>query len=109
MSRPRTPEHFPRMKVRGGRRRLQAKVEQAWRGPAEAAASFGRAVIRITANFHAFAEAMDRLAEQARQLRIATLASFWLARRRARDEWLSRRMLPATPSPWAAPIEQETP
>lgn len=109
MSRPRTPEHFPRMKVRGGRRRLHAQIDQSWRGTAETAARFGRAVIRITADFHAFAEAMDRLAEQARQLRIAVLASFWLARRRARDQWLSRRMLPATPSPWAAPIRKDTP
>lgn len=104
MSRPRTPENFPRMKVRGGRRRLSAQIGQAWSGMAEAAFKAGRAFVRISAQVGPFVEAMERVRWQ---LRIATLVSSWLARRRARDQWLSRRMLPATPSPWAAPIGKE--
>jgi hypothetical protein len=82
MSRPRIPEHFPRMKVRGGRRRLNAQITQAWTGMAEAASKVGRAFVRISAQVGPFAEVMEQVR---RQLRIATLAGNWLARRRARD------------------------
>ncbi|MDR6574324.1 hypothetical protein J2X60_002983 [Curtobacterium sp. 320] len=103
MSRPRTPEHFPRMKVRGGRRRLNAQIGQAWSGMAETAFKAGRAFVHISAQVGPFVEAMERVR---RQLRIGTLVGYWLARRRARDQWLSRHMLPATPSPWAAPTQK---
>ncbi|UWD83624.1 hypothetical protein NY057_05105 [Curtobacterium flaccumfaciens] len=106
MSRPRTLEHFPRMKVRGGRRRLHSQIGSIWTDVSEAASKAGRVFVRISAQVGPFVEAMERVR---RQLRIATLAGFWLARRQARDQWLSRRMLPATPSPWAAPIRKDAP
>ena len=98
MSHPRTPEHFPRMKVRGGRRRRDARIRQAWRGASHA-------FVRIEADFRAFADAMRGVGRALAAVR----TTFWLARRRARDQWLSRHMLTDTPSPWAAPIGQETP
>ena len=104
MSRPRTREHFPRMKVRGGRRRLRAHVRQAWRDVAVSASKVGTAFVRIVVDTTAFTEAMVRVS---RHVRVAAQVGFWLARRRARDQWLSRRMLTATPSPWAAPIREE--
>lgn len=104
MSRPRTREHFPGMKVRGGRRRLHSQIGSIWIDVTEAASKAGRAFVRVSAQVGPFVEAMERVR---RHLRITTLANFWLARRQARDQWLSRRMLPATPSPWAAPIRSE--
>lgn len=107
MSRPRTPEHFPRMKVRGGRRRRDAEITRAWR-------AFER--VDLTTIVRAFnslaaavAETFATIKRALAEIRTATLVGFWLARRRARDQWLARRMLPATPSPWAAPIREATP
>lgn len=104
MSRPRTREHFPRMKVRGGRRRLHARIEQTLRGLHQPIAKLSQAFVRIEVDVRAFADAMDRIACH---INTAVLAANWLARRRARDQWLSRRMLTATPSPWAAPLREE--
>ncbi|QKS17295.1 hypothetical protein HUN59_14725 [Curtobacterium sp. Csp2] len=101
MSRPRTPDQFPRMKVRGGRRRHDASFREAWRGVGTAAAGLGAAFVEMRVRAGEFVFTMQAV-------RAALRASFWLARRRARDQWISRRMLPATPSPWAAPIWKDT-
>lgn len=107
MSRPRTLEHFPRMKVRGGRRRRDAEITRAWRvfervDISSLARGFNHLVAAVAETFATIKRALA-------EIRTAALVGFWLARRRARDQWLARRMLPATPSPWAAPIREVTP
>jgi hypothetical protein len=106
MSRPRSREHFPRMKVRGGRRRLNAQIAKAWRGTNDSIATASQHFVRISVDARAFVEAMDRMARHV--VHYAFVVVPWLERRQRADEWVSSHMLTATPSPWAAPTRTET-
>jgi len=79
------------MKVRGGRRRLHARVEQAWRGVREPIENLRQVLVRIEIDVRAFAEAMNRMA---RQIRV----SIWLTQKRAHDQWVARHAIPAAPA-----------
>jgi hypothetical protein len=62
--------------------------------------SRGPVSVRLVGDVAAFRVGMLRA-------RLMALVSFWLARRRARDQWVSSHMLTASPSPWAAPTRTE--
>ena len=108
MGRPRTREHFPRMKDRAaGRRFRRRSVETAW--------------VEILPNLRRFMDQMNeaaaQLARMVTQAAEAVLKAFhsaaqvigWLDRQRRRNEWVASHQLPATVSPCAAPITKETP
>lgn len=107
MGRARTRENFPQMKVRGGRRRRDAEITQAWRAVnAIDFAALGRAVENIGRAAVAMVEAVTAVASKFVQ---TVRIGWWVANRNARIRWVSTHQLPATPSPWAAPITKETP
>lgn len=99
MSKPRTPEHFPRMKVRGGRRRHDASVREAplfdWAGLA----------VRVQAALESFAAGLRRIGESLTRMQEAYRVRSAVAARQRVNQWVATHQLPATPSPWAAPIE----
>lgn len=109
MGRPRTREHFPRMKDRAAGRRMRRRADavSAWvrilpdisrfmKRMAEAIAEMGRVVVRT-------AEVVGRAFYNAARL------AGWIERQHRRNEWVATHQLPATVSPWAAPITKETP
>ncbi len=107
MSKPRTPENFPRMKVRGGRRRRNAEITRAWKtvhtidwgAISRVFDGFGHVVVRAT---EAVATLAQRIAKAA--IRSATIA-LWVASRNVENQWVATHQLPATVSPWAAPVQ----
>lgn len=107
MSRARTPENFPRMKVRGGRRRRNAEITRAWHTVStidwgaigRVFDGFGRAVVRAT---EVIADVAQQIAKAAIQ---SVTVALWLARRNRDDRWVATHQLPATVSPWAAPVQ----
>lgn len=106
MSKPRTPEHFPRMKVRGYRRHRNAQITHAWRsasridwaGVHDALAQVGRSA----------AVAVEQLADFGNTMRVSMLRAMnvglWLAQRAVRNRWVATHQLTATVSPYAAPM-----
>jgi hypothetical protein len=107
MGRARTRENFPRMKLRGGRRRRNAEIVQAWRAVnAIDFAALGRALESVGRAAIAMVEAISAAAN--RMVRTFRTA-LWVANRNTRIQWIATHQLPAHPSPWAAPITKETP
>lgn len=106
MGRARTRENFPRMKVRGGRRRRDAEIVQAWRAVnAIDFAALGRALENVGRAAVAMVEAVTTAASKLVQtVRIA----WWVANRNTRIRWVATHQLPAHPSPWAAPITKDS-
>lgn len=107
MGRARTRENFPRMKVRGGRRRRDAEITQAWRAVnAIDFAALGRALENVGRVAVAVVEAITAAASKFVQ---TVRTALWVANRNTRIRWVATHQLPAHPSPWAAPITKETP
>lgn len=98
MSKPRTPEHFPHMKVRGGRRRRDAQIAQTWRGMR---AIDWSAIGRV---FDGMAGALTKLGTAVVRVRLIIGASFHMAMLRQHNAWVATHQLPVKPSPYALPI-----
>jgi len=95
------------MKVRGGRRRRNAEITQAWRAVnAIDFAALGRVLEDVGRAAVAMAEVVSAAAS--RMVSIFRIA-LWVTNRNARIRWFATHQLPAHPSPWAAPITKETP
>lgn len=107
MGRARTRENFPRMKLRGGRRRRDAEIKQAWRTvQAIDFAALGRALENVGRAVGAMVAAVTTaVTNLVDTFRIA----WWVANRNTRIRWVATHQLPAHPSPWAAPTTKETP
>jgi len=102
MGRARTRENFPRMKIRGGRRRREAEIVRAWRAVnAIDFAALGRAFENVGRAAVAMVEAVTAAA--GRMVRTFR-AAWWVANRNVGIRWIATHQLPAHPSPWAAPI-----
>jgi hypothetical protein len=107
MGRPRTREHFPRMKDRAAGRRIRRTRKTV----------FVDIFPSITKFVNAMAKAFDEMARTVARVlndvgnaarRWAEIFS-WLEAQKRRNRWVSTHQLPAHPSPWAAPITKETP
>lgn len=104
MSKPRTPEHFPRMKVRGGRRRRDAELTRYWR--AVHTIDWATIGIRVKAAFDGFATALNHVGAQLARMQEVYRLRSWVATHQRHNAWVATHQLPATPSPYAAPAEQ---
>jgi hypothetical protein len=94
------------MKVRGGRRRHDAEIVQAWRAVnAIDFAALGRALENVG---HAAVAMVDAFTAAATKFVQTFRTAWWVARHNTRVRWVATHQLPAHPSPWAAPIFQET-
>lgn len=107
MSRARTRENFPRMKVRGVRRRRDAELTRYWRTVEKVDwSALGRAIEGIG---EAAVKVVDQAAAAVRRFTSgfvrALNVALWADRQNRRNRWVATHQLPATVSPWAAPVQ----
>jgi hypothetical protein len=104
VSKPRIPENFPRMKVRGGRRRRDARFRTYWTSVQDI--DWSSLAVRIQAAFDGMARAFEEAGRQLGRMIATTRAALAVHLWRQHNHWVATHQLPATPSSYAAPIER---